>query len=96
MSSPTTITLSLSDDDTRNIVDGVVKALTPIIEKQSAPLLVDADELARLLSLSRATIDRLRADGVITSIGEGRLRRYDPNVSIAELSSNGTEGNYHE
>lgn len=92
MSSTTTIAISLSDDDTRKVIDGVVNALTPIIERQSSPLLVNADELARLLSLSRPTIDRLRSAGVISSIGEGRLRRFDPIVAIAEWSSHENGG----
>lgn len=83
-----TITLSLSDEDTQKIIEGVVQRLLPLIEKQPAPLLVDADELARLLSISRPTVDRLRAANVIPSVGEGRLRRYLPDAVIAALQAN--------
>lgn len=96
MSSPTTITLSLSADDRRELIKEIVKALEPIIEKQSSPRLVDADELARLMSMSRPTIDRLRADRLIPSIGEGRKRRFDPDAVIAALEATNEKGADHD
>ena len=52
-----------------------------------APLLVDGYEMARLLSVSRPTIDRLRATGKIPSVLVGSSRRYLPNDVVAALKS---------
>ncbi|MEM9368518.1 MAG: helix-turn-helix domain-containing protein [Planctomycetota bacterium] len=94
MSSPTVITLSLSADDRRELIADLLTELEPIIARQASPRLVDADELARLLSLSRPTIDRLRAANVIPSIGDGRMRRYDPDAVIAALSAHKKEADH--
>ncbi|MEM7473713.1 MAG: helix-turn-helix domain-containing protein [Planctomycetota bacterium] len=85
MSKSIKVLIELSAQDRSAIVDGVVDAIRPFLETR--PELVDADSIARILSLSRPTIDRLRAEGVIPSIGEGRMRRYDPAAVIEALKS---------
>lgn len=50
-------------------------------------LLVSSDELAKLVSLSRPTIDRLVRDSRIPSITVGRRRLFDPNDVVEALKS---------
>lgn len=52
------------------------------------PKLVDGDELARLLSVSRQTVDRMRLAGEIPFIPMGRSIRYAPDAVVAALSTN--------
>jgi excisionase family DNA binding protein len=54
-------------------------------QRELAPILVGADELARLLSISRPFVDRLRAEGRIPSILVGTRRLFDPVDVVAAL-----------
>ena len=65
------------------IVDRLPKTQPPRTEP--APILVGADELARLLSISRPFVDRLRAEGRIPSILVGTRRLFDPSDVVAAL-----------
>ena len=79
------ITAAVDPNDVDAIAESVADRLRPMLETR--PRLVDADALAAMLSLSRPSIDRMRAAGVIPSIGSGRLRRFDPDAVIAALAS---------
>lgn len=71
------ITTTLSPDDRAAIVRDVVDALRPMIES-STELLVDGERMAEIIGMSRPTVDRMRAAGIIPSLLSGRCRRYDP------------------
>lgn len=73
------------DDLVDAISSEVMSRLEPALAKSAAPMLVDGDEMARLASVSRPTIDRLRAADEIPSIPAGRRRLYDPAAVIAAL-----------
>ncbi|TWU38983.1 hypothetical protein Q31b_40610 [Novipirellula aureliae] len=80
-----TITTVLSDDDRAAIVHDVIAAFRQIMAEAQEPRLVDGDRLAELLEVSRPTVDRNRADGVIPSITIGRRRLYRPDAVIDAL-----------
>ena len=84
------ITAAIDPADVDTIANAVADRLRPLFE--SRPRLVDADKLATALSLSRPTIDRMRSNGQIDSIGEGRMRRYDIDDVIAKLKAASKEG----
>ncbi|QDV81671.1 Helix-turn-helix domain protein [Stieleria magnilauensis] len=68
------------------VADRVLQTIRPELYLVTRPELVDADTLARLLSVSRPTVDRLRRDGVIPSIPIGpRCRRFNTSKVIAAL-----------
>jgi excisionase family DNA binding protein len=71
----------------REITAEVVAAMRPVLADSFPPLLVDGDRMASLLSVSRPTIDRMRADGVIPSVLIGRRRLYQPDAVVAALSN---------
>ena len=71
--------------DIDRIAEAVADRLAPLLATR--PRLVDADTLAVMLSVSRPTVDRYRASGLIPSVGVGRARRYDPDAVIAALSA---------
>ena len=60
--------------------------LAPNLERSTAPLLVDGQEMARLAGSSPSTIDRLRRAGTIPSVLVGSSRRYSPSDVIAALA----------
>lgn len=80
------ITATVTEADRRAIASEVIDALRPMLTPR--PRLVDADTMAAMVSLSRPTIDRLRAAGVIPSVGKGRTRRFDPDAVVAALAKN--------
>ena len=84
------ITAAVSDADRDAIADAVAERLRPLLDTR--PRLVDADALAAALSVSRPTVDRLRAAGVIPSIGAGRLRRYDVDAVVAAMATTSEAG----
>ncbi|MCR9293900.1 MAG: DNA-binding protein [bacterium] len=85
------ITATLSPDDRDTIVTAVVDALRPMIEARTE-LLVDGDRLAEMIGMSRPTVDRLRAAGIIPSVLSGRCRRYDPAAVIDALRKHSCGG----
>lgn len=58
--------------------------------KQLAPLLYRIEDAARLLAVSRRTVERLIACGELESVGTGRLRRipYDTIVRYIDRHRN--------
>lgn len=93
VSAPTTIpsvTVIPVDRDELNemIRDAVAEALASLSIGQSEPVgtTVDGDEMARRLSISRSTLDRMRSDGKIPSVGLNRTVRYDPVAVLAAVS----------
>lgn len=80
------------DELAEAITAAVVAELRPLIEASAEPLLVNGDEMARLLGISRPHLDRLRAAGVISSIPLGRNRRYDPKVTLGEVKRQAAGG----
>lgn len=70
------------------IRDAVAEALASLSIGQSDPVgtTVDGDEMARRLSISRSTLDRMRSDGKIPSVGLNRTVRYDPVAVLAAVS----------
>jgi excisionase family DNA binding protein len=50
-------------------------------------LLVNADDLAKLISISRPTVERLVRANRIPSIRIGRRRLFDPNDVVKALKS---------
>ncbi|TWT88006.1 MerR family transcriptional regulator [Neorhodopirellula pilleata] len=78
------------------IVADVVEAITPLLAESTDPLAVGPGEMARRLSISRPTLDRLRAAGVIPSVMAGpteRCRRYVPADVLAALTAASTPTN---
>ena len=55
-----------------DIVADVLAALRPLLAESATPRLVDGDATAAMLSVSRPTLDRLRASGAIPSKRIGR------------------------
>jgi len=89
------ITATLSPDDRAAIVRDVVDALRPMIES-STELLVDGDRMAEIIGMSRPTVDRMRAAGIIPSVLCGRCRRYDPVAVVDALGKHRCGGANHE
>ncbi|MEM6778212.1 MAG: helix-turn-helix domain-containing protein [Planctomycetota bacterium] len=79
---------TMSPEDRTAIVNDLVDALRPMLESRAKEL-VDGDELARMLSVSRPHIDRLRAAGKIPSVMVGGSRRYRP-VEVIEALEDAT------
>lgn len=70
----------------------VAEAMRPVLAEASQPLLVAGDEIARLIGISRATIDRGVRDGTIPSVLIGRARRFRPDAVVKALTvANATE-----
>ncbi len=86
--------LSAMNRDELNAIVGesVAKEIRRALAEQSPPLLVDADEMSRLAGVSRATIDRLRSNGVIPSVLVARRRLYRPEAVIAALEAQNEKG----
>ncbi len=86
-----TVDVHLSEADLDRIVQRLVAAIQPLL--QSQPALVGCEEMAELLSISLATLDRKRRDGQIPSIKIGSRRLYQPDSVIAAIEvTNETEG----
>ena len=83
-----------ADDLLGQITDKVVAEIKPLIEAARPPLLVDANEMARLIDVSRATLDRWIVAGIVPSIGDGRLRRFEPAAVIDALRDLGEVKKY--
>ena len=66
----------------------VVAALRPVLAESAEPQLVDGDCMADRAGISRPTLDRLRAKGLIPSVLIGRRRLYLPAAVIEALLSN--------
>ncbi|WP_242632299.1 helix-turn-helix domain-containing protein [Rubripirellula amarantea] len=79
----------LRDTDPDELVAAIAKAvaiaLASTLEASREPLIVDGNEMARLASVSSATLDRLRRSGSIPSFLVGSSRRYQPDEVIAAL-----------
>lgn len=73
------------DELIRDVAAAVVAQIRPLLASKSGPRLVDGEKLAELTSLSRPTIDRLRASGRIPSIPVGSRRLYRPEAVVAAL-----------
>ena len=85
-----TVDVHLSEADLDRIVQRLVAAIQLL---QSQPALVGCEEMAELLSISLATLDRRRRDGQIPSIKIGSRRLYQPDSVIAAIEvTNETEG----
>ncbi len=77
------ITATVTAEDRRAIVDDVLAALGPLLPGRHE--LVDGDELADRLKVSRPTVDRCRANGLIPSVKIGSRRLYNPRAVIKAL-----------
>lgn len=80
------------DDLTATITAAVVEQLKPLLAESTAPLLVDGQEMARLLTVSVNSVDRSRANGTIPSMRIGKRRLYDPHAVVAALKANSEKG----
>ena len=72
-------------------IDALASAIVaklPTPEPIDAPLLVDGNRLAELLSISRPTVDRLVRDDRVPSIMIGTRRLYRPDDVIKALEAN--------
>ena len=67
------------------IVSDVMGHLRTLLSESRDPRLVNGDRLAEQLGVSRPTVDRLRADGLIPSVLIGRRRLYRVETVIAAL-----------
>ncbi len=67
------------------IVADVLAALRPLLAESAAPRLIDGDAMAAMLSISRPTLDRMRASGSIPSVSIGRRRLYCPDSVVAAI-----------
>jgi excisionase family DNA binding protein len=77
------VELALSQSDRETIVREVLEGVRQLLEDR--PALVDGDRLAKILGISRATIDRLVATGKLPSITAGRRRLHDPAECVKAL-----------
>ena len=77
------VELALSQSDRETIVREVLEGVRQLLEDR--PALVDGDRLAKILGISRATIDRLVAAGKLPSIKAGRRRLYCPDECLDAL-----------
>ncbi|QDS94892.1 hypothetical protein FF011L_36740 [Roseimaritima multifibrata] len=75
---------NLAQEDRDAIAQSVTEALRPLIESRQT-LLVDGDRMAKMLSISRPHLDKLRAAGAIPSLLLGHSRRYDPAAVMAAI-----------
>ena len=68
----------------RDIVEAVVKELTPLFLNQT-PRLVDRYTMAKLLGISAGSLDKLVRDQIIPSKLVGSRRLFEPASVIASL-----------
>ncbi len=73
------------DELVAEIVAGVVESIRPLLAESATPRLVDGEVMAGMLSVSRPTLDRMRADGSVPSVTIGRRRLYDPDAVVAAI-----------
>ena len=71
------------------VVERVVEEIRPLLEKAPAANGVDAEEMGRLLSVSRSTIDRLASARKIPTLQVGNVRRFNPAAVYAALETKG-------
>ncbi|TWU54393.1 Helix-turn-helix domain protein [Rubripirellula tenax] len=87
--------LLIRDTDRDELIRDTAEAVAQLLRSESAsetkPMLVDGDEMARLASISRPTVDRGVRSGLIPSVMIGRARRFRPDAVIAALESAGSE-----
>lgn len=83
--------LWLRETDRDEFIDAVVQAVIRELRQTSPqavlPLLVDIDEMARLASVSRQTLERAVRDDRVPSVKFGRLRRFRPDAVIRALEA---------
>ncbi|KLU05707.1 hypothetical protein RISK_002339 [Rhodopirellula islandica] len=83
------------DELADRVTNSVVEQLRHLIQESSNPILVDSDEMARLASISRPTLDRLRSAQVVPSVLVGRRRLYRPDAVVAALEAQAAGGADH-
>lgn len=76
-----------------DIVAAVMVELKPLIEQAKHPALIDGNELARRVGLSRPTIDRLVKENAIPSRKVGSRRLFDLRSVVEALPSAGGASN---
>ena len=82
------------DELVSKITTEVVEVLRPLIQEARVPEYVDGQEMSRLLSVSKSTLDRLRCENLIPSVKLQNRRLFCPSDVYAALAkqADGKEG----
>lgn len=77
----------LTEEDYARLIDRIQQTIVDAIpsSQSASPLLVNSAEMARLLSISKQHLDKMRRKGCIPSTTVGRSRRYSPQQVVEAL-----------
>lgn len=74
------------DELASKISSELVEVIKPLLQAARNPEYVDGQEMARLLSVSKSTLDRLRCESLIPSVKLQNRRLFCPSEVYAALA----------